>query len=140
MRSAASPRSTSQATRSPSARVLPVPAPPSSRSGPPSCRIAASSGSGVDSTFERIGPMNALAADWLGACRRTVEGMREMFGEHATTEQRAVYTGERGEGGDRTLVIDEVAEQAAFAQLDDIHAAGHRFVAVSEERGEVDYG
>ncbi len=37
-------------------------------------------------------------------------------------------------------MIDEGAESAVFAQLDRLHAAGHRFTAVSEERGEVDYG
>lgn len=56
-----------------------------------------------------------------------------------TTRERAVETG-RGEGGDRTLVIDEAGERAVFAELDALHAAGHRFTALSEERGEVDYG
>ena len=37
-------------------------------------------------------------------------------------------------------MIDQGAEHAVFAQLDALHAAGHRFTAVSEERGEVDYG
>ena len=46
----------------------------------------------------------------------------------------------RGEGGDMALVIDCAAEDVIFAELDALHAAGHRFTAVSEERGEVDYG
>jgi myo-inositol-1(or 4)-monophosphatase len=82
----------------------------------------------------------ALDADWLGACRGAVDGLRDMLRAHPGTHQRAVETGDRGEGGDRTLVIDEGAEHAVFAQLDALHAAGHRFTAVSEERGEVDYG
>jgi myo-inositol-1(or 4)-monophosphatase len=82
----------------------------------------------------------ALDADWLGACRGAVEGLRDVLRAHPRTRQRAVETGDRGEGGDRTLVIDEDAEHAVFAQLDALHAAGHRFTAVSEERGEVDYG
>ena len=82
----------------------------------------------------------ALDADWLGACRGAVEGLRDVLRAHPRTRQRAVETGDRGEGGDRTLVIDEGAEEAVFAQLDALHAAGHRFTAVSEERGEVDYG
>jgi len=82
----------------------------------------------------------ALDADWLGACRGAVDGLRDVLRAHPGTRQRAVETGDRGEGGDRTLVIDEGAEQAVFAQLDALHAAGHRFTAVSEERGEVDYG
>jgi myo-inositol-1(or 4)-monophosphatase len=82
----------------------------------------------------------ALDADWLGACRGAVVGLRDVLQAHPRTRQRAVETGDRGEGGDRTLVIDEGAEHAVFAQLDALHAAGHRFTAVSEERGEVDYG
>ncbi|HKG39737.1 MAG TPA: inositol monophosphatase family protein [Conexibacter sp.] len=82
----------------------------------------------------------ALDADWLGACRGAVAGLRDVLATHPRTRQRAVETGDRGEGGDRTLVIDEGAEQAVFAQLDALHAAGHRFTAVSEERGEVTYG
>jgi len=82
----------------------------------------------------------ALDADWLGACRSAVDGLRDVLRAHPRTRQRAVETGDRGEGGDRTLVIDEGAEHAVFAQLDALHAAGHRFTAVSEERGEVVYG
>lgn len=82
----------------------------------------------------------ALDADWLGACRAAVDGLRDVLRAHPGTRQRAVETGGLGEGGDRTLVIDHGAEQAVFAQLDAIHAAGHRFTAVSEERGVVVYG
>ncbi len=82
----------------------------------------------------------ALDADWLGACRGAVDGLRAVLRAHPRTRQRAVETGDRGEGGDRTLVIDEGAEHAVFSQLDALHAAGHRFTAVSEERGEIDYG
>jgi myo-inositol-1(or 4)-monophosphatase len=82
----------------------------------------------------------AMDADWLGACRGAVAGLRDVLAAHPRTRQRAVETGDRGEGGDRTLVIDEGAEHAVFAQLDTLHAAGHRFTAVSEERGEIDYG
>ncbi len=57
-----------------------------------------------------------------------------------TTRQRAEETGTRGEGGDRTLKIDAAAEELIFAQLDELHARGHRFTAISEERGEVGYG
>jgi myo-inositol-1(or 4)-monophosphatase len=66
--------------------------------------------------------------------------MGEVFAEHPTSRERVVETGERGEGGDRTLVIDEQAENAVFAQLDALHAEGARFTAISEERGVVDYG
>lgn len=82
----------------------------------------------------------ALDADWLGACRAAADALRGILRDAPRTRERAVETGERGEGGDRTLVIDQAAEDAVFAQLDLLHAAGHRFTAVSEERGEVDYG
>jgi myo-inositol-1(or 4)-monophosphatase len=85
-------------------------------------------------------PPTALAADWLGASRAAAQGLREVLREHPTSRERVVETGTRGEGGDRTLVIDERAEDVVFAQLDLLHAAGARFTAVSEERGVVDYG
>jgi myo-inositol-1(or 4)-monophosphatase len=37
-------------------------------------------------------------------------------------------------------VIDESAESVVLAELRALRADGHRFVAVSEERGEIDYG
>jgi myo-inositol-1(or 4)-monophosphatase len=85
-------------------------------------------------------PPNALAADWLGASRAAARGLREVLREHPTSRERIVETGTRGEGGDRTLVIDQRAEDVVFAQLDLLHASGARFTAVSEERGIVDYG
>ena len=85
-------------------------------------------------------PSHTLEPDWLGACRGAVAGMRDMFVEHPTSRERVVETGETGEGGDQTLVIDQQAEDAVFSQLDTLHAAGARFTAVSEERGVVDYG
>jgi myo-inositol-1(or 4)-monophosphatase len=85
-------------------------------------------------------PPTALAADWLGASRAAAQGLREVLREHPTSRERVVETGTRGEGGDRTLVIDEQAEDVVFAQLDALHATGARFTAISEERGVVDYG
>jgi myo-inositol-1(or 4)-monophosphatase len=82
----------------------------------------------------------ALDADWLGAARAAADELRRILRATPRTRERAEETGTRGEGGDRTLVIDRAAEDAVFAQLDRLHAAGHRFTAVSEERGEVDYG
>jgi len=82
---------------------------------------------------------SASAADWPEACRRSVEGVRQMLRDHPATADRAVETG-RGEGGDQALVIDRAAEEIIFAELDRLHAEGRRFVALSEERGEVDYG
>src|SRR3954468_314999 len=81
-----------------------------------------------------------LAHDWLGACRRAAEGLRGVLREHPTSTQRVIETGERGEGGDLTLVIDALAETAVFDELERLHGDGARFTAVSEERGFVDFG
>lgn len=81
-----------------------------------------------------------LEYDWLGASRAAAEALREILRAAGTRSERVAETGTRGEGGDRTLVIDADAEAAVFAQLDALHAQGARFTAVSEERGEVDYG
>jgi myo-inositol-1(or 4)-monophosphatase len=82
----------------------------------------------------------ALKADWLGACRRAAGTLRTVLRDAPTSRERVEETGVRGEGGDRTLVIDWQAEDAVFAQLDALHAEGARFTAVSEERGIVDFG
>src|SRR5919202_42859 len=81
-----------------------------------------------------------LLHDWLGACRRAAEGLRAVLREHPTSLQRVIETGERGEGGDLTLVIDAAAEDAVFSELERLHEGGARFTAVSEERGFVDFG
>src|SRR6266516_6685684 len=83
---------------------------------------------------------SASEPDWLGLCRRATDALRTILAESPTTRERAVETGDRGEGGDWTLEIDRAAERAVFGLLDELHDAGHRFSAVSEERGEVDYG
>ncbi len=85
-------------------------------------------------------PSEVTGPDWLAACRRAVEGLRDVFADHPTSQERIIETGDTGEGGDQTLVIDSEAEDAVFAQLDALHAAGARFTAISEERGVIDYG
>jgi myo-inositol-1(or 4)-monophosphatase len=81
-----------------------------------------------------------MGPDWLGAARRAADALSAMLAENPTTAQRVVETGERGEGGDRTLEIDAAAERAVFAELERLHDEGARFCAVSEERGMVDFG
>jgi myo-inositol-1(or 4)-monophosphatase len=84
--------------------------------------------------------MAAATPDWLGASRRAAGAVRDMLAARPTIAERVEETGSRGKGGDRTLEIDDAAEDAVFAELDALHAAGARFTAVSEERGWVDYG
>ena len=62
-----------------------------------------------------------------------------MLGKHPATPDRQPGAA-RGAGGDRTLVIDTAAEDVVFAELDALHAEGHDFTAISEERGAVTYG
>ncbi|MGN6816354.1 MAG: inositol monophosphatase family protein [Solirubrobacterales bacterium] len=83
--------------------------------------------------------MDVLQADWPGICRRIVAAQRPIFAAARTSEERTVYEG-IGEGGDRTLAIDRRAEDAVFAELEKLAAEGASFVAVSEERGEVELG
>jgi myo-inositol-1(or 4)-monophosphatase len=84
--------------------------------------------------------VSAPAPDWLGAARAAVRELQEVLAAAPTTVERARETGTRGEGGDATLEIDAAAEEAVFRRLEALHDAGHRFVAVSEERGRVDFG
>src|SRR4029079_18459571 len=138
------PCSTSQAKRAMSVRVLPVPAPPTTSSGPVPCvtarRWSGVSASNSSGTSLEYGPMAPSADDWLAVCRRATAGLRDMLAATSTTAEREVEVGPRGAGGDRSRVIDTGAEDVIFAELDALHADGARFVAVSEERGEVDYG
>jgi myo-inositol-1(or 4)-monophosphatase len=83
--------------------------------------------------------MDVFSADWLGICRRVVAAQRAIFADTASSEERTVYDG-IGEGGDRTLVVDRLCEDAVFAELEQLAAQGASFVAVSEERGEVPFG
>jgi myo-inositol-1(or 4)-monophosphatase len=83
---------------------------------------------------------SALEADWLGLCRRAVLGLERVLADAPTTTERAIETGTRGEGGDRTLVIDRSAETVVLSELEALHDEGHNFTVFSEERGEVDFG
>jgi myo-inositol-1(or 4)-monophosphatase len=83
---------------------------------------------------------SALDADWLTACRRAVAGLERLLADSPTTVERAEETGTRGSGGDRTLVIDSEAESLVLAELEALSDQGHLFTALSEERGEIDYG
>ncbi|MEO8091450.1 MAG: inositol monophosphatase family protein [bacterium] len=81
----------------------------------------------------------AAEPDWTSACRRIVIAQRELFAAKPSIADRTVYDG-RGEGGDRSLVIDRRAEDIIFAELEAIHDDGHSFTAISEERGTVQFG
>lgn len=82
----------------------------------------------------------ALDADWLAACRRAVEGLNEVLAAAPSTAERARETGTRGSGGDLTLVLDRSAETVMLRELEGLREQGYAFRAVSEERGEIDFG
>jgi myo-inositol-1(or 4)-monophosphatase len=63
-----------------------------------------------------------------------------MLADAPSTRERAVETGTRGSGGDKTLVIDRGAERLVLDQLDSLREQGYMFSVISEELGEVDYG
>jgi myo-inositol-1(or 4)-monophosphatase len=77
--------------------------------------------------------------EWIEACRRAVRAQQRIFEEHPGIAARTEYEG-IGEGGDKTLVIDRLCEDAIFTELESLHGAGHEFTAVSEERGVVTFG
>src|SRR5215212_5324899 len=77
--------------------------------------------------------------EWITACRSAVEVQRRIFAEHQGIEERTQYEGV-GEGGDNTLVIDRLCEDAIFDELETLGEAGHEFTAISEERGSVAFG
>ncbi len=79
------------------------------------------------------------AEEWLEAFRAAVAAQRRIFSEHDGIAARTEYEG-IGEGGDRTLVIDRLCEDAIFAELERIHQRGPEFTVVSEERGTVSFG
>ncbi len=83
---------------------------------------------------------SALDADWLDISRRAASGLRGMLEEAPSTKERARETGSRGSGGDWTLEIDRSAESLVLKELEGLADEGYRFVAVSEERGEIDFG
>jgi myo-inositol-1(or 4)-monophosphatase len=85
------------------------------------------------------GTEKLLAVDWPAVCRRIADAQREILDEPGGIRGRTVYEGV-GEGGDRTLEIDRRCEDVVFAELESLHAEGHEFTAVSEERGEVAFG
>jgi myo-inositol-1(or 4)-monophosphatase len=84
--------------------------------------------------------VTTIDVDWLGVCRRAVTGLERVFAEAPSIGERARETGTRGSGGDRTLEIDRAAESVVLSELEALHGQGLRFSALSEERGEIDYG
>jgi myo-inositol-1(or 4)-monophosphatase len=72
--------------------------------------------------------------DRLALSNSAAHRVRDALGRHPETADRGRRL-ERGEGGDMTMVLDRVAEDAVLAELE---AAGVPLTAISEERGVVE--
>jgi myo-inositol-1(or 4)-monophosphatase len=82
----------------------------------------------------------ASANSWLARFRVAADRASEELDRRPDIDSRLREIGTVGAGGDRTLEIDALAEDAVFAALDELASEGASFTAVSEERGVVRYG
>jgi myo-inositol-1(or 4)-monophosphatase len=76
---------------------------------------------------------------WLELCRAAVSDIREVLDELPTRGEREPVLA-TGVGGDETTAIDDAAERAVVARLEQLHGEGHEFLLVSEELGERAFG
>ena len=77
--------------------------------------------------------------DWLALSRQIASDLDAVMAEHPTRLEREPVVG-AGEGGDETTAIDEAAEHAVVARLEELAAGGAAFTLVSEELGERSFG
>src|SRR5947199_3971654 len=78
--------------------------------------------------------MHPRPADPLEVSRRAAHCVRDALARHPETADRGRRL-EPGKGGDVTMVLDRVAEDAVLTELE---RAGQPLTAISEERGEVE--
>lgn len=84
--------------------------------------------------------MNTVDSEtWLRACRAAAEAAQAGLAELPDRAARERALG-RGEGGDETVAVDDVAERAVLAELERLHRLGHEFTVLSEELGERAFG
>lgn len=77
---------------------------------------------------------------WLESFHRAAARTAAELDRRTDVASRLREVGTIGAGGDRTLEIDALAEDAVFAELDKLAGEGASFTAISEERGTVSYG
>lgn len=82
----------------------------------------------------------ASADRWFACFQAAAARASEELERRTDIDSRLREVGSVGAGGDRTLEIDALAEDAVFDGLDRLAAEGASFTAVSEERGTVPYG
>ncbi len=76
---------------------------------------------------------------WLDAFRAAAQDVTRVLDELPTRVEREPVIA-AGEGGDDTTAIDDAAERAVVARLEELHRDGHEFTLVSEELGERVFG
>ena len=76
---------------------------------------------------------------WLDAFRAAAQDITRVLDELPTRAEREPVIA-AGEGGDDTTAIDDAAERAVVARLQDLHRDGQEFILVSEELGERAFG
>jgi myo-inositol-1(or 4)-monophosphatase len=76
---------------------------------------------------------------WLEVCRAAVADIRQVLVDLPGRAEREPVLA-TGVGGDDTTAIDDAAERAVVARLEELHGQGHEFLLVSEELGERAFG
>lgn len=71
---------------------------------------------------------------WLEVCRAAAGDIGRVLEDLPTRKEREPVLA-TGVGGDETTAIDDAAERAVVARLEQLHAEGHDFLLVSEELG-----
>ncbi|HEX2292834.1 MAG TPA: inositol monophosphatase family protein, partial [Gaiellaceae bacterium] len=76
---------------------------------------------------------------WLDAFRAATADVERVLDELPTRVEREPVLA-AGVGGDDTTAIDDAAERAVVARLEELHRGGAEFTLVSEELGERAFG
>jgi myo-inositol-1(or 4)-monophosphatase len=76
---------------------------------------------------------------WLEVCRAAAADIRSVLDELPTRVEREPVLA-AGVGGDDTTAVDDAAERAVVARLEELHRGGEEFLLVSEELGERSFG
>jgi myo-inositol-1(or 4)-monophosphatase len=76
---------------------------------------------------------------WLEVCRAAAADVSRVLDELPTTAEREPVLA-TGVGGDDTTAVDDAAERAVVARLEELHRGGTEFTLVSEELGERAFG
>jgi myo-inositol-1(or 4)-monophosphatase len=76
---------------------------------------------------------------WLEVCRAAAADIRQVLVDLPGRAEREPVLA-TGVGGDDTTAIDDAAEKAVVARLEELHRQGQEFLLVSEELGERAFG